>query len=170
MSIPVNKEELLQAIITNYSKLKQDLNTISPEFAEIKELEGHSRGTLMSVNDLLAYLIGWGELIIKWNHKKDNNEPVDFPETGFSWNELGKLAQKFYEDYKDENFPGLVQRLDKTVEYILYLIKNKTNEELYGKDWYGKWTLGRMIQLNTASPYANAGKRIRKWKKGLSLK
>lgn len=36
MSIPVNKEELLQAIITNYSKLKQDLNTISPEFAEIK--------------------------------------------------------------------------------------------------------------------------------------
>ncbi|WP_207909110.1 ClbS/DfsB family four-helix bundle protein [Pedobacter sp. ok626] len=46
----------------------------------------------MSINNLLAYLIGWGELVLKWNRKKDNNEPVDFPDTGYQWNELGKLV------------------------------------------------------------------------------
>ncbi|EQB9714967.1 ClbS/DfsB family four-helix bundle protein, partial [Yersinia enterocolitica] len=28
-----------------------------------------------------------------------------------------------------------------------------------------KWTMGRMIQFNTASPYANARGRLRKWLK-----
>ncbi|WP_341476959.1 ClbS/DfsB family four-helix bundle protein [Sphingomonas oleivorans] len=31
--------------------------------------------------------------------------------------------------------------------------------------WYGKWTMERMIQFNTSSPYDNAGGRLRKWKK-----
>ncbi|SDK40013.1 Protein of unknown function [Pedobacter sp. ok626] len=51
-----------------------------------------SYSSLMSINNLLAYLIGWGELVLKWNRKKDNNEPVDFPDTGYQWNELGKLV------------------------------------------------------------------------------
>ncbi|MNK06664.1 hypothetical protein D3C87_245630 [compost metagenome] len=78
---------------------------------------------MMSINNLLAYLIGWGELVFKWNRKKDNNEPVYFPDTGYKWNEL------------------------------------------YETTWYEKWTMGRMIQFNTASPYNNARGRIRKWKK-----
>ena len=49
----------------------------------------------MSVSDLVAYLIGWGELVLKWNEKKEKREKVDFPETGYKWNELGKLAKKF---------------------------------------------------------------------------
>ncbi|HAE68662.1 MAG TPA: hypothetical protein DCG77_15990, partial [Sphingobacterium sp.] len=45
------------------------------------------------------------------------------------------------------------------------LIEQKTDMQLYGVSWYEKWTLGRMIQFNTASPYQNAVGRIRKWKK-----
>jgi hypothetical protein len=45
------------------------------------------------------------------------------------------------------------------------LLEQKTNIQLYGVTWYEKWTLGRMIQFNTASPYQNAVGRIRKWKK-----
>lgn len=165
MAVPTNKNELLKAITTNYGKLKKDLLTVPHDFTTIMELEGHSRGTLMSVNNLVAYLVGWGQLVLKWNRKKDNNEQVDFPETGYKWNELGRLAQKFYEDYKDDNYPALLGKLDKTVSEILSLIDNKTNGELYEVAWYEKWTLGRMIQFNTSSPYTNARGRIRKWKK-----
>lgn len=56
-------------------------------------------------------------------------------------------------------------KLDKTVKQILELIDSKTNKDLYETAWYEKWTLGRMIQFNTASPYTNARGRIRKWKK-----
>ncbi|MBB4805836.1 hypothetical protein HNP38_001108 [Chryseobacterium defluvii] len=170
MPVPTNKEELLNAIIANYGRLKKDLDTIPFELTSIKELEGHSKGTLMSINDLMAYLIGWGELVLQWNKKRENNEPVDFPETGYQWNELGKLAQKFYEDYRNDDFACLIQKLDKTVEDILSIINRKTNEELYGKSWYEKWTLGRMIQLNTSSPYTNARGRVRRWKKSRNIK
>ncbi|MEK6494398.1 ClbS/DfsB family four-helix bundle protein [Myroides odoratimimus] len=170
MAIPTNKEELEKAIVTNYHKLKKELLTIPKELTTLQELEGHSKGTLMNINNLVAYLIGWGELVLKWNRKKYNGEPIDFPETGYKWNELGKLAQKFYEDYKKEDFVSLSEKLDKTVEQILKLIESKSNEELYQVSWYEKWTLGRMIQFNTSSPYTNARGRIRKWKKERNLK
>lgn len=165
MPVPANKEELLKAIETNYSKLKKELETISVEETAVKELDGHSKGTLMSIDNLLAYLVGWGELVLKWNKNRSENKPVDFPETGYKWNELGKLAQKFYADYQNDDFNTLIQKLDDTVKKITSLIQSKTNDELYGVGWYEKWTLGRMIQFNTASPYNNARGRIRKWKK-----
>ncbi|MCT3762522.1 ClbS/DfsB family four-helix bundle protein [Elizabethkingia anophelis] len=165
MPVPANKEELLKAIETNYSKLKKELETISVEETAVKELDGHAKGTLMSIDNLLAYLVGWGELVLKWNKNRSENKPVDFPETGYKWNELGKLAQKFYADYQNDDFNTLIQKLDDTVKKITSLIESKNNDELYGVGWLEKWTLGRMIQFNTASPYNNARGRIRKWKK-----
>lgn len=165
MAVPTNKEELLKAIETNYEKLKNELATVSYDMSTLKNLEGHAKGTTMSINNLLSYLIGWGKLVLKWNDKKERNEPVDFPETGYKWNELGKLAQKFYQEYKDDDFVTLKIKLDETVYQILDLIHRKSNQELYEVNWYEKWTFGRMIQFNTASPYTNARGRIRKWKK-----
>ncbi len=170
MAVPANKEELILAITVNYKKLKNELITIPQELTSNKELEGHAKETFMSICDLAAYLLGWGKLVLKWNEKKSRNEPVDFPETGYKWNELGKLAQKFYSDYQDQNFNTLIENLDKTVDDILSLIKTKSNKELYEISWYEKWTLGRMIQFNTSSPYTNARGRIRKWKKKRNLK
>ncbi|GGH17733.1 ClbS/DfsB family four-helix bundle protein [Sphingobacterium alkalisoli] len=170
MAVPTNKEELIRSIKINYEKLSKELLLIPTDLTEVKELDGHRKGTLMSINNLIGYLVGWGELVLKWNHRMDNKEAVDFPETGFKWNELGKLAQKFYKDYEEEDFNSLLSKLDDTVGGILSLIEIKTNEELYEVPWYANWTLGRMIQLNTASPYANATGRIRKWKKQKNVK
>ena len=165
MPVPKEKNELIFAIENSYSKLKTDLDSIPSELTSAKELDGHAKGTKMSVSDLVAYLIGWGELVLKWNQKKENGQVVDFPETGYKWNELGNLAQKFYSDYENFDYPELLNRLDQTVSKILKLIESNTNEELYEKPWYEKWTKGRMIQLNTSSPYKNARSRVRKWKK-----
>ncbi|WP_210150608.1 ClbS/DfsB family four-helix bundle protein [Chryseobacterium scophthalmum] len=170
MAIPSNKEELIIAIESNYKKLKAEIDSIPEDLSDVKTLESHSKGTEMSVKNLLSYLIGWGELVLKWNSKKELNEIVDFPETGYKWNELGKLAQKFYQDYENEDFCELKLKLDSTVEKILVLINSKSNDQLYGISWYKKYTLGKMIQLNTSSPYANARLRLRKWKKEQGFK
>lgn len=165
MAVPKNREELIFEIENNYSKLKKDLESVPIELTKEKSLEGHAKGTKMNVSNLVAYLIGWGELVLKWNRKKENGEQVDFPETNYKWNELGKLAQKFYADYENLSYSDLLNKLDQTVEKILKLIKNNTNEELYEKPWYDKWTKGKMTQLNTSSPYKNARSKVRKWKK-----
>lgn len=170
MAIPKDKEELVKAIVDSYKKLNSELLTIPTCLTTIKELEGHSKNTLISINDLVAYLVGWGHLVLKWNDKKSKGLEVDFPETGFKWNELGLLAQKFYKDYEKDDLNTLNKKLDKTTKEILNLIERKTNKELYEVAWYGKWTFGKMIQLNTSSPFKNAKGRIRKWKKTKQLK
>lgn len=165
MAIPNNKKELIKAITENYAKLSAELSTIPTELTLNKELEGHAKNTQISINNLVAYLIGWGQLVLTWNKKKSKREEVDFPEKGFKWNELGLLAQKFYKDYEKHSFKTLNKKLDKTTNEILNLIETKTNKELYEVAWYDKWTLGKMIQLNTSSPFKNAKDRIKKWKK-----
>lgn len=165
MAIPQNKQSLINEIHESYQKLQAELSLIPADYTTVKALEGHKSNTWISINDLLAYLIGWGQLVLKWHEKMNKGLEVDFPETGYRWNELGELAQKFYADFEKDDFPALYQKLEETNQAILDLINSQTDDALYAKAWYKKWTLGRMIQLNTASPYKNARIRIRKWKK-----
>lgn len=165
MAVPQSKEALLTAICTSYQKLKEEVEGISEDQAQLPELEGHAKDTKMTVVNLLSYLCGWAELVLKWQERKELGLPVDFPETGYKWNELGKLAQKFYKDYEGSGLTEISGKLEQAVQRILSVVEAKTNEELYGVPWYDKWTMGRMIQFNTSSPYANARGRLRRWKK-----
>ncbi|HDX8381152.1 TPA: ClbS/DfsB family four-helix bundle protein [Aeromonas salmonicida] len=170
MGIPSNKAELLLAIDTNFGKLSKALQAVPVSRAQDLAMEGHSKGTSMSVANLVTYLIGWNELVIKWIERDTAGLPVDFPETGFKWNELGRLAQKFYRDYEGLAYPVLLARLMAARARIVELIVTRGDDELYGRPWYEQWTLGRMIQFNTASPYHNANGRLRKWLKGNGIR
>ncbi len=165
MAVPQNKDELLKAINANFDKLRRELTDIPDNMVRNRSLDGHAKGTMMSSADLVAYLVGWNELVLKWLDLDAAGEPVDFPETGFQWNESGRLAQKFYRDYEAVPYPQLVERLDAAKNRIVSLIEARSNDELYGRPWYEKWTMGRMIQFNTSSPYDNARGRLRRWKK-----
>lgn len=165
MAVPTNKDELLDAIDSNFDKLIKELHGVPLSLVDERSLEGHAKGTQMSVADLTAYLVGWNELVLKWLDRDAAGEPVDFPETGFKWNELGRLARKFYRDYERVPYPQLIEHLAEAKARIASLIEARSNDDLYGRPWYGKWTMGRMIQFNTASPYANARGRVRKWLK-----
>lgn len=165
MAVPQNQQELLDAIRSSYRKLAQDLASVPPERAREATLEGHAQGTRMSVCDLLAYLIGWNLLVLKWCDRKARGLAVDFPETGYQWNELGRLAQKFYADHAGTAYADLLLQFAQVQARIVALVEQQTDAALYGAPWYGKYTQGRMIQFNTSSPYANARARLRQWKK-----
>lgn len=167
MAIPHSKASLLSAIDLNFGKLRSELDGLPQGSVNEKSLEGHARGTQMSVADLVAYLVGWNELVLKWLDRDAAGEPIDFPETDFKWSELGLLAQKFYRDYEGVPFARLVERLEVAKDRIVSLIEARSDDDLYGRPWYGKWTMGRMIQFNTSSPYGNARIRLRKWKKAM---
>jgi hypothetical protein len=165
MPVPTSKAELLTAIGVNFDKLWVDLSRVPTACARDKTLEGHAAGTLMSPCDLVSYLVGWNELVLKWLDQDDNGMKVDFPETGFKWNQLGLLAQKFYQEHQSLDYRQLLDRLSKAKGRLLETLLDRSDDELYGAPWYDKWTKGRMIQFNTSSPYANARGRIRKWLK-----
>lgn len=168
MAVPQTKVELLNAMESGSAKLLSELSSIPETLATTTDMEGHAKGTTMSVKDLVAYLTGWGELVLKWNRLRAAGEEPDFPETGYKWNELGKLAAKFYRDYDSLSYVQLLLRFETTHQELMSLVHSLDDDALYGRPWYGKWSLGRMIQFNTASPYANARSRLRKWKKQTS--
>lgn len=165
MPVPKSKAELLAAIEGNYRKLRIELESIPPALTRAKSMPGHRKDTTISVCNLVSYLIGWGELVLKWHAKKDRGQEPDIPETGFKWTELGQLAQKFYADHQSKKFGALLKQLEQVKGRIAQLVESKSNAQLYGAPWYKKCTMGQMIQLNTASPYRNAHGRIRRWKR-----
>jgi len=142
MAIPKDKTELLAAIEDTFNKLEKDLVDIPVELTKIAALEGHKKNTQMSVCNLVSYLIGWGELVIKWHKLSVNNKPIDFPETGFKWTELGDLAQKFYADYEDDNYPTLLIKLRRVVAKIKKIIVGLNNEALYTVPIYKTYPMG----------------------------
>ena len=168
MGVPTSKTELLDAISKTFGNLMSDLERVPPELARTASMEGHAAGMMISPADLVAYLLGWNELVLRWLERDDRGEVVEFPETGFKWNQLGLLAQKFYADYQHLDWQNLLIRLAAVNHRLVETISSRTHDELYGSPWYGKWTKGRMIQFNTSSPYANARSRIRKWLKTVS--
>lgn len=165
MAVPHNQQELLEAIRSTYQKLAVELASVPAGKAREATLEGHVQGTQMSVADLVAYLIGWNTQVLRWCDGKAKGLQVDFPAIGYQWNELGRLAQQFYADHADQGYAELLAQLAVVHERIVVLVAQESDATLYGVPWYGKHTQGRMIQLNTASPYANARARLRKWKR-----
>lgn len=165
MAVPTSKAELLAAITTTFDKLMAELARVPPDRAREATMRGHADGTTMSPADLVGYLIGWNELVLKWLDGDDRGRPVAYPEAGFSWGQLGLLAQKFYADSQAIGWDDLVARLQAAKDGLVATITARSDEELYGGAWYRRWTKGRMIQLNTSSPYANARARLRAWQK-----
>lgn len=169
MTVPQTKKQLLDAISSTYQALAAELAGVPPERANEASLEGHAQGTQMSVADLVAYLIGWNLLVLKWCEAKGRGLPVDLPETGYKWNELGRLAQKFYADHANTDYHDLLSQFADVHARIAALVEHEADGSLYGAPWYKEYTLGRMIQFNTSSPYANARARLRKWKKAKGI-
>ncbi|MBB6521518.1 ClbS/DfsB family four-helix bundle protein [Pseudoteredinibacter isoporae] len=169
-SIPQNKDELLNAIEDSYTKILGDYQRVPPSLTRTMGVEGNIKGTVISVSDTLAYLIGWGKLVIKWVEAKQSGRAVDIPETGYKWNQLGPLAEKFHKDYATWDYQALLEEYSVVIHRVLEIIQSCNNEDLYVHTWYEKWTLGRMIQFNTSSPMKNMRTKIRRFLKSRGVR
>ncbi|HAM91407.1 MAG TPA: hypothetical protein DCQ10_12160 [Rhodobacteraceae bacterium] len=165
MAVPAHKDDLRAAIERSFEALMSELRAVPRSYVRRASLDGHAKGSLMSTSDLVAYLIGWNTLVLKWLDYSEAGRAIEFPETGYKWNQLGQLAQKFYADYADLDYPSLLSALDAAKIRIVDQVNIRSNAQLYGQLRYGKHTMGRMIQLNTAAPYKNATARMRRSRK-----
>ena len=164
-SVPQSKNELLAAINSVFPKLMADYQVVPESLSRKCGVEGNIKGTQISVCDSVAYLVGWGRLVLKWHRLKSSGEPVEFPESGYKWNQLGLLAVSFQEKYSTWQYNDLLNELESTTNEIIALVSSLSSDELYGKAWYEQWTFGRMIQFNTASPMKNMRAKVRRFNK-----
>lgn len=161
MSIATNQAELTKLMQQKFTLLMTKLRRVPAALAYQPNMPGHAKGTTMSVAQLVAYLIGWGEQVLTWHRQESRGEKIDFPARGFKWNQLGLLAQKYYGDYAHiADYAELLNVLADNHRQLLSLVNGLDDEALYGAAWCGKYTRGRMIQFNTAAPYQNAVGRL----------
>ena len=137
MPIPTSRSELLDAIEGNFAKLFKDLETVPAARCHETTLEGNAKGTMMNVQNLVNYLVGWNHLVLKWIDLDSRGDAIDFPETGFQWNQLGALTQKFYSNYEDIPFDQLLMEFEDSKQRIVMFISSLSAISSHsGKCWH----------------------------------
>jgi hypothetical protein len=88
MAVPAHKDDLRAAIERSFEALVSELRAVPRSYVRRASLDGHAKGSLMSTSDLVAYLIGWNTLVLKWLDCSSAGRAIEFPETGYKWNQL----------------------------------------------------------------------------------
>lgn len=164
MPLPSTKEELLKNLTQVYEKLDGEFEGISSERERIREIEGN-----VSCCDVIAYQIGWGKLLLGWEENEKNGKTPEMPASGFKWNQLGDLANTFYERKSKKSLDQLRKELKAVVQEIIGWIDSLEEQDLFQRHqrkWAGeKWPIVKWIQVNTIAPYRSARTKVRRWKK-----
>jgi hypothetical protein len=92
------KPPLAISVLKEYHKLMMLFAQIPPKLRTKKLIEG--TGEMVSSTDLIAYQIGWINLLIGWYEAGLAHQMPDMPGDGFkNWDYTG-LAQHFYKKYQ----------------------------------------------------------------------
>jgi len=164
MPLPTSKKELLNNLYDAFEKLDGEFDSIPSQMERKQEIEGN-----ISCCDILAYQIGWANLLLGWDHSESNGKAPAMPAEGYKWNQLGKLAQSFYEKNLAKNLKELRAEFGKAFNELIEWVKSFPEEELFGlhqRRWAGeKWAVVKWIQVNTVAPYRSARTKVRRWKR-----
>lgn len=168
MPLPINKHELLSRLQVAYSKLVEEAAAVPSDLERAPGVEGG-----ISPCDLIAYQIGWGRLLLSWDDLETQGQIVEMPAPGFKWNQLGLLANSFYQEHSDYTLEQLLSKFEVLVSQVQLFIESTSEDTLFGIDkrhWTGqKWSMAKWIQVNTVAPYGSARTKLRKWKKSNPL-
>jgi len=164
-----------QEIQNEYHKLIESIGLLRESSMSTKALEG--TGGLVSVRDLLAYQIGWGNRLVDWYRSGIEGQAPQMPGEGFEkWGYTG-LARLFYQKYRFRNVVEQLETFRATVLDILQFVEKEHQrgrlDQLGVWSWCrlasGKeWPLSKWVKVNTASPYKKAAGLIRKYAKTIS--
>lgn len=161
---------LSQAIQKEYNKLISILLDIEPGYRVIKTIDG--TGGKVTVSDVIAYQIGWGNLLINWYEAGLKGKMPQMPGEGFTkWDYVG-LAKHFYQKYQYDGHKKQEQEFRKIVKKVVNIAEHEYQSGNLDKKgvwaWCtlpsGKqWPLSKWIIVNTAAPYKRAAILIRKF-------
>jgi hypothetical protein len=161
------KEDLIREIDKTYL-------TFVAEFVDIDDKKLHSRIKTVDKTpfEMLAYQIGWLELLMSWEKNEMAGKEVIMPAPGIKWNKLDDLYQGFYEKNKELSLSKLLKKFEKTKLTFIEFINQLDEDVIFGENkrkWASstpsKWPIWKWIHINSVAPFTNFRTKIRKWKK-----
>lgn len=167
MPLATTKPELLEKLNQAYNKLDSEFERVSCEQERILGIEGG-----ISCCDVLAYQIGWTNLLLGWDRQECSGKQPILPAENYQWNQLSALAQSFYREHAQKSLSQLRVEFHDCYHELIRWIEPLSEQELFAlnqRQWAGeKWPLVKWIQVNTIAPYGSARTRIRRGKREIS--
>ena len=121
---------------------------------------------------MLAYQLGWMDLLLGWEEGERAGREVVTPAPGYRWNRLGDLYSTFYEQWSDASLPQLREAFRERVDGVVALVASLSRDELFTsgqRAWASltpsAWPVARWIHINTVAPFTSFRTRIRAWKR-----
>lgn len=168
MPLPNTKIELLSNLNQAYEKLDSEFDAIDSKYERKCGIEGK-----VSCCDIIAYLIGWGRLLVGWEKIELAGKTPEMPAPGYKWNQLRRLADAFYEEHSKKSLQQLRNEFSELHQVLVSWINSLSDLELFQpqqRSWTGeKWPLVKWIQVNTIAPYRSARTKVRRWKIKLKI-
>ena len=173
MARPTTKEDLLNAANKTYadmwaliSKIPEDKKmatfNFDDEFLQ-KQKEAHWKRD-KNLRDVLVHLYEWHCLLLNWVNANQKGEPKPFLLEPYNWKTYGQMNVDFWEKHQNTPYEKAIERLKKSHEEVMELIKTFSNDELFSKNyfkWTGTSTLGSYCVSATSSHYEWAMKKIK---------
>lgn len=163
----LNRQELISEISKRAKLFIEEFNDIDE-----KDKDRLIDGAKRTPAQIIAYQLGWMNLILDWEKQEQQGHIVITPTPDYKWNNLGGLYEDFYKQYKEYTLKELCTMFIKAEQQIIELINKLTDVELFqqgGRKWSSStpanWPIWKWIHINTVAPFKSFRTKIRKWKK-----
>lgn len=156
------------------AEIKKTAELFIREFDDVAEADVDVRvdGVERTPREMLAYQLGWMELLQGWDRDERAGKEVVTPAPGYKWNQMGELYQGFYEKYRTEPLARLERLFVEKVSALLSWAEGFSDAELFragGRKWASStpsnWPVWKWVHTNTVAPFKSFRGKIRKWKK-----
>ena len=121
---------------------------------------------------MVAYQLGWMELLLGWEREEQAGKQVVTPAPGFKWNQLGGLYEQFYRRWEQASPEDLIDQFGILLGEVIQMTGGMTDSELFEsgqRAWASstpsKWPVWKWVHINTVAPFSTFRAKIRKWKK-----
>lgn len=144
------------------------------EFADVKESDKNKRidGVDRTPAEMIAYQLGWLDLIISWDKDEAAGKKVVTPCEGYKWNELGALYQSFYDRFALHSLNELQDLFCEKVRSFVTWLDGIPEEDVFtpgSRKWASStpsnWPVWKWAHINSVAPFKSFRSKIRKWKK-----
>lgn len=155
------------------NELVKQANLFVSEFNDIAESERDlmKTGVDRSPVQMLAYQLGWMDLLLGWERDEKKGLEVTTPAPGFKWNKLGSLYESFYQKWNGISIQQLQAEFANRLVGIMCLVDSLSDQDFFEsgrRQWASStpsaWPVYYWLHINTVAPFTTFRKKIRKWK------
>lgn len=163
-----NKVALIAAIQKTYQLFDREFDEVPEEKKDMRVKEVDK-----TPQEMLAYQLGWLNLIMGWENDELNGKEVITPSPDYQWNQLGQLYQYFFAEYSGYSLKELRSLFKNSVAAWCEWIGQLSDEELFTpnvRKWTvtsANWPMWKWVHINSVAPFKSFRTKLRKWKKSV---